>query len=312
MRIVVALGANALLPRGQQLTMARQREAVSAAGAALAEIAVDHQLVITHGNGPQVGLLALQAAAYDPDNDVTLDLLDAESAGMVGYLLELSLANRLPPDCGVVTVLTTTLVNAEDQAFQEPTKFVEPVYDTEQALQLARSRGWVFRTDGPRSRRVVPSPAPVGVQPIEPISVLLDLGYVVICGGGGGMPVRVGPGGLEGVEAVVDKDAVSALIAELVKADLLVIATDVPGVYEGWGTPDAHLLRLVDLVDLDISTLQAGSIRPKVEAAAQFARRGGHAVIGSLAELRDVVQGLAGTVVVDSSRSQVATAPVKS
>jgi len=300
MRIVVALGGNALLPRGKKLTMAHQREAMRAASASLADVAADHELVVTHGNGPQVGLLAMQAAAYDAQSDVTLDVLDAESAGMIGYVIEQELGNRLPAGRGVVTVLTTTLVSPTDPAFAEPTKFVGPVYNLERARALERLRGWRFRPDGVWFRRVVPSPAPLAVEPLQPIGVLLDLGYVVICGGGGGVPVSIGPRGVEGVEAVVDKDAVSALIAEQLGADLLVIATDVPAVYEGWGTPHAHPLRLMDLVDLDMESLPAGSMRPKVEAAARFARSGGRAVIGSLNQLGELVAGTAGTQVVDS------------
>ena len=300
MRIVVALGGNALLPRGVDLTMGHQRDAVRAASKDLAEVAAGHQLIVTHGNGPQVGLLAMQAVAYDAGNDLTLDVLDAESAGMVGYVIEQELGNRLPPGRSVVTVLTTTLVSRTDPAFDDPTKFVGPVYDSEQARRLESYRGWQFRADGIWFRRVVPSPAPLAVEPVQPLGVLLDLGYVVVCGGGGGVPVCVGEHGLEGVEAVVDKDAVSALLAEQLHADLLVIATDVTGVHEGWGTPDSRQLHLLDLVDLDVTTLQAGSMRPKVEAAARFARTGGRAVIGSLAELRDLVDGRAGTQVVDS------------
>lgn len=301
MRIVVSLGGNALLTRGQQLTMAHQRDAVRAASAVLAEVATENELVVTHGNGPQVGLLAMQATAYDADTDFTLDVLDAESAGMVGYLVEQEVGNRLPTGRGSVTVLTTTLVSRDDPAFADPTEFVGPVYDAEQARRLEQYRGWTFRPEGAWFRRVVPSPAPLAVEPLEPIGVLLDLGYVVVCGGGGGVPVCGGPHGLEGVEAVVDKDAASALIAEGLGADLLVVATDVPGVFEGWGGPAAHLLRLVDLVDLDVTTLQSGSMRPKVEAAARFARSGGRAVVGSLSELAGLVAGTAGTQVVDSS-----------
>lgn len=302
MRIVVALGGNALLPRGTSLTMEHQREAVRAASRVLATVAEEHQLVVTHGNGPQVGLLAMQAAAYDAANDITLDVLDAESAGMLGYVIEQEVGNRLSGDRSAVTVLTTTLVDRDDPAFTEPTKFVGPVYDAEQARRLERYRGWQLRKDGSWYRRVVPSPAPLAVEPMGPVGVLLDLGYVVVCGGGGGVPVVIGPDGSEGVEAVVDKDAVSALIAERIDADLLVIATDVDGVHEGWGTPESRLLRLVDVVDLDLATLPAGSMRPKVEAAARFARTGGRAVIGSLAQMADLVAGRAGTQVVDSSR----------
>jgi len=307
MRIVVALGGNALLPRGTALTMAHQREAVRAASGALAEVANEHQLVVTHGNGPQVGLLAMQAAAYDSSNDVTLDVLDAESAGMLGYVIEQELGNRLPPDRSAVTILTTTLVSRSDPAFDDPTKYVGPVYSSAEARELAESRGWQFRPDGTWFRRVVPSPAPIAVEPLQPVGVLLDLGYVVIFGGGGGVPVCVGEHGLEGVEAVVDKDAVSALIAEQLEADLLVIATDVPGVHEGWGTPHPHLLHLLDVVDLDVGDLAAGSMRPKVEAAARFARTGGRAVIGSLADLQDLVDGTAGTRVLDSGTPAGAT-----
>jgi carbamate kinase len=300
MRIVIALGGNALLPRGQALTMAHQREAVGAASEVLAAVASEHQLVVTHGNGPQVGLLAMQAAAYDAANDVTLDVLDAESAGMIGYVIEQELGNRLPPDRSVVTVLPTTLVDRHDPGFTNPTKFVGPVYDSEEAGRLAAERGWQLRPDGQWYRRVVPSPTPLDVGPLEPVSMLLDLGYVVICGGGGGVPVAIGPHGHEGVEAVVDKDAVSALIAEKLDADVLVIATDVDGVYEGWGTPAAHRLALLDVADLDPATLPAGSMRPKVEAAARFAATGGRAVIGSLGQLRGLVAGTAGTQVVHS------------
>ncbi len=310
MRIVVALGGNALLPRGKDLTMAHQREAVRAASGVLAEVAAEHQLVVTHGNGPQVGLLAMQAAAYDPDNDVTLDLLDAESAGMVGYVIEQELGNRLPEDRSAVTVLTSTLVDRSDPAFENPTKFIGPVYDSEAARRLTELRGWEFRPDGQWYRRVVPSPAPLGVEPLAPVGVLLDLGYVVICGGGGGVPIAVGPHGHEGVEAVVDKDAVSALIAHGLAADVLVIATDVDGVYEGWGTPSAHRLALLDVVDLEIDTLQAGSMRPKVAAAAKFADTGGRAVIGSLGQLRDLVAGTAGTQIVSSVNDLEATRPL--
>jgi carbamate kinase len=300
MRIVVALGGNALLPRGADLSMRHQREAVRAASGVLAEVAVEHQLVITHGNAPQVGWLAMQAAAYDESNDVTLDLLDAESAGLIGYVVEQEVGNRLPDGRSVVTVLTSTLVERDDPAFTNPTQFVGPAYDAEGARRLERDRDWSFRPDGRWFRRVVPSPAPVAVEPMEPIGVLLDLGYVVVCGGGGGVPVAVGPHGVEGVEAVIDKDAVSALIAERLGADLLVIATDVDGVYEGWGSAHPHLLGLLDVVDLDPSTLPEGSIRPKVEAAARFARTGGRAVIGSLGRFQDLVEGHAGTRVVDS------------
>lgn len=303
MRILIALGGNAMTSPEGRARPEDQIAAIARAAEPIADVvASGAEVVITHGNGPQVGLLAMQAAAYDVATDFTLDVLDAESAGMVGYVIEQEVGNRLPEGRGVVTVLTTTLVDPHDPAFENPTKYVGPVYDSEQARRLREERGWEFRPDGPWFRRVVPSPAPVAVEPLQPVGVLLDLGYVVICGGGGGIPVCVGHHGLEGVEAVVDKDAVSALIAEQLGADILVIATDVPGVYEGWGTQHAHVLGLVDVLDLDVAGLAAGSMRPKVEAAARFARSGGRAVIGSLGQLKDLVDGTAGTRVVDSSR----------
>jgi carbamate kinase len=300
MRVVVALGGNALLPRGEELSMARQRAAVRAASRPLARVAEQHQLVITHGNGPQVGLLGLQAEAYDPRHDVGLDVLDAESAGMIGYLLQLELGNQLEGR-SVATLLTTTLVDAADPAFAEPTKFVGPAYDRRRAERIAAAHpSWTLRADGPWVRRVVPSPRPLAVEPMAPAAVLLDLGFVVVCGGGGGMPVVVGEHGHEGVEAVVDKDAVSALVATDLAADLLVIATDVDGVYEGFGTPAARRLSRLDLddpEDVDLATLPAGSMRPKVQAAGSFVRRGGRAVIGALDDLPALVAGTAGTTV---------------
>lgn len=285
MRIVVALGRNALLPRGLDLSVAQQRAAVRAASAVLAALAAECQLVLTLANSP---------------HDDAVEVLDAESDGTLGYVIEQELGDRLAPGRSVVTVVTTTLVSGDDPGFEDPAKLVGPVHGSEEAGRLERLRGWQFHADGPWFRRVVALPAPPAVETVHPVEVLLDLGYVVICGGGDGVPVSVGEHGHEGMEAVVDQDAVSALIAEQLGADLLVIATDVTGVHEGWGTPHAHLLHLIDVVDLDVSSLQAGSMRPKVEAAARFARTGGRAVIGSLSELQDLVEGTAGTQVVDS------------
>ena len=300
MRLVVALGGNALLRRGEPLTATNQRANIAEACRGISTVVPGNEVVIAHGNGPQVGLLALQAAAYTEVEPYPLDVLGAQTEAMIGYVIEQEVGNRLPADRGVVTVLTTTLVSREDPAFCDPTKYVGPVYDAARAQALAESRGWTFRPDGNWYRRVVPSPAPLGIEPLGPIGVLLDLGYVVICGGGGGIPVAAGLHGLEGVEAVVDKDAASVLVAEGLGADLLVIATDVEGVYEGWGTPYPHLLGLLDVVDFDVTSLHAGSMRPKAEAAARFARSGGRAVIGSLSHLPDLVAGRSGTQVVDS------------
>lgn len=303
MRVVVALGGNALSPRGRRLTVASQREAVARAAAPLADVAREHELVVTHGNGPQVGLLALQAAALDRDNDFTLDVLDAESAGLVGHLLELALTNELPADRDVVTLLTRTLVDHADPAFDHPTKFVGPGYGPDAADRLRVEHGWDFALDGGTLRRVVPSPVPVQVLPVTPVEVLLGLGCVVVCGGGGGVPVTARDGRLESIEAVVDKDAVSALLAADLGADLFVVATDVDGVYSDFGAPTQRRHAVLDLVEHPLERYPAGSMGPKVAAAARFSRTGGRAVIGSLEQLPGLVSGQAGTRVLDSRRA---------
>lgn len=301
MRVLVALGGNALSPRGSALTMVSQRDAVARAAVPLAAIAAEHDLVVTHGNGPQVGLLALQADALDPDNDFGLDILDAETAGMIGYLLEQEIGNLLPPGRDAVTVLTQTVVDPADPAFTAPTKFVGPEYDVEAADHLAATHGWSFALDGDRLRRVVPSPAPLEVIPLSPVGVLLQAGSVVICAGGGGVPVVSHDGHTSGVDAVVDKDAVSALLAHRLAMDVLVIATDVDGVYADWAGPGRRHLNVLDVAGGREADYPAGSMGPKVAAAAWFARTGRRAVIGSLDDLPGLVAGTAGTRVVDSS-----------
>ena len=300
MRIVVALGGNALLRRGAPLTAANQLASIELACSALAPAAADHELVITHGNGPQVGLLALQAAAYDEVSGYPFDVLDAQTEGMIGYLLERELRNLLPPQTQVATLVTMTRVSLKDPAFADPTKFVGPVYDEARARSLAAERGWSVRQDGDQWRRVVASPVPESVVETPLVRQLLDSGCVVICAGGGGVPTAVDPatGLVRGVEAVVDKDRTSAVLALDVAADRLVIATDVSAVQADWGTADARPIATAHPDDLDSLVFAEGSMGPKIAAASSFARSGkGDAVIGSLAELGAVLDGLAGTVI---------------
>ncbi|NYT17266.1 MAG: carbamate kinase [Methanomicrobiales archaeon] len=301
MRIVVALGGNALLKRGEPMTADVQRENVQAAARALAPLATDHQLVLSHGNGPQVGLLALQAACYTAVEPYPLDVLDAQTEGMIGYLIEQELGNLLPFDVPFATILTMIEVYPGDPAFTNPTKFVGPVYTRTDADRIAREKGWIFRQDGDSWRRVVPSPRPQRIFEIRPIRWLLEQGTMVICAGGGGIPVMYLPDRdrtLTGVEAVIDKDFASALLAKDIGADLFVMATDVQGVYLNWGTCDAHLIRESTPSELKNYPFPAGSMGPKVEAACQFVEETGkRAAIGALADIQAIVAGDAGTQV---------------
>jgi carbamate kinase len=298
MRIVVALGGNALQRRGEPMTVEGQRANVAVACRSLAPVAIDHELVISHGNGPQVGLLALQASAYDDVSIYPFDVLGAQTEGMIGYLIEQELGNLVPAEKRLATVLTMTEVDPADPAFDHPTKFVGPVYTAEQADKLAEQRGWVFTTDGDKQRRVVPSPVPRRIIEIEPIQWLLQHRCVVVCAGGGGIPTMYAPGThtLVGVEAVIDKDRASAVLAGDLDADLLVIATDVDAVYLDWGTPQQRAVVTAHPDALDPALFPAGSMGPKVEAAAHFARASGRpAVIGSLEHLSSMLAGDGGT-----------------
>ena len=302
MRVVVALGGNALLKRGEPMTAEVQRGNVRTAAPALAALARRHQLVLSHGTGPQVGLLALQAAAYPEVEAYPLDVLGAQTEGMIGYVLEQELGNLLPVDVPFATVLTMVEVDPSDPAFGNPTKFVGPVYSKSQADQLASLRGWVFKPDGDSWRRVVPSPEPRRIFEIRPIRWLLDKGVIVICAGGGGIPTMYAPDAdrtLVGVEAVIDKDLASQLLAREVEAEVFVMATDVDGVYTGWGTPEQRRLERVTPSGLRELPFAAGSMGPKVDAAARFVEgTGKRAAIGSLAEIEAIVEGRAGTQVV--------------
>jgi carbamate kinase len=299
---VVALGGNALLKRGEPLTADVQRANVRAAAPALAAIAREHQLVLSHGNGPQVGLLALQAAAYEEVEPYPLDVLGAQTQGMIGYVLEQELGNLLPFEVPFATLLTMIEVDPADPAFDDPTKFVGPVYDRAAADAMAADKGWVFKQDGDRWRRVVPSPEPKRIFEIRPVRWLLDQDVLVICAGGGGVPTMYAPSAdrlLVGVEAVIDKDLAGELLAREVAADLFVMVTDVDGVYTGWGTPEQRKLDQVTPAELDGHDFAAGSMGPKVKAAIRFVEHTGmRAAIGGLEQIEAIVAGTAGTQVV--------------
>lgn len=274
MRILVALGGNALLRRDQPADASTQQQNIEVAARGLATIAADHELVITHGNGPQVGLLALQNAAYEEVAPYPLDVLGAESEGMVGYMLDLALHNELP-DREVVTVITEVVVDAQDPAFEAPSKPIGPG----------------------DARRLVPSPEPRAIVELRSLRTLIDAGALVICAGGGGIPVAVDGGGtMRGVEAVVDKDLTAALLARRLDADLLVMLTDVDGAYRDWGDPSQCLLDSATPQQLRGMGFEAGSMGPKVEAACRFVEAtGGRAAIGSLEKAAEIVRDEAGT-----------------
>lgn len=307
MRIVVALGGNALLRRGQALTAENQRENTAIAAEALATIAEGNELIVTHGNGPQVGLLALQGNAYKPDEAYPLDVLGAETEGMIGYMVEQELGNRLPQETPLATLLTMIEVDAKDPAFDNPTKFIGPVYEKAEAERLASDKGWDIRADGDKWRRVVASPLPKRIFQIRPIKWLLEKQTVVICAGGGGIPTVYNDAGtLEGIEAVIDKDLASELLAREVGADLFISATDADSVYLDWGTDDQRGIKTATPDAIDAYDFAAGSMGPKVDAAVQFARlTGKSAAIGALADLAGIVAGTKGTTIRDDAGETV-------
>jgi carbamate kinase len=296
MRMVIALGGNALLRRGQPMTAENQRDNVRLACQQIAKAAPGHELVIAHGNGPQVGLLALQGNAYDPANPYPLDVLGAQTEGLIGYMIEQELGNLLPFEQAFATLLTQVEVDAADPAFATPTKPIGPVYAQAEAQRLAAEKGWHIAPDGDKFRRVVASPRPQRIFELRPVKWLLEKGAVVICAGGGGIPTMYQDGRLVGVEAVIDKDLCSALLATELAADLLVIATDVDATYLDWGLPSQRAIAQAHPDELERLGFAAGSMGPKVQAACEFARRSGQvAVIGSLAQIEAIVAGHAGT-----------------
>lgn len=299
MRVVCALGGNALLRRGERPDAVVQEEHVAEAVAALAPLAGAHELVITHGNGPQIGMLALESAS-DASLGVPypLDVLGAQTQGMIGYWIQRHLAGAVP-GLDVVVLLTRTEVDPADPAFHRPTKFIGPGYGEAEGQRLAADRGWTLGRDGERLRRVVPSPAPRRVLEASLAGRLVSATTAVVCAGGGGIPVVAGPdGGLRGVEAVVDKDAASALLAKAVGAELLLLLTDVRAVEWGWRTPRARPIGETTPAELASLDLPAGSMGPKVAAACGFVEAtGATAAIGALADAAALVAGHAGTIV---------------
>jgi carbamate kinase len=297
MLVVVALGGNALIRRGQAPDADVQRANVRVAAEGIAAIAREHRVVLTHGNGPQVGLLALQNEAYRGATPYPLDVLGAETEGMVGYLLEQELARHLG-DNHVAALLTQVVVDPADPAFATPTKFVGPLYTQAEALALAQARHWSVAADGDAWRRVVASPEPVRIVELGAIRLLVDHGVTVVCTGGGGIPVVADAGGgLVGVEGVIDKDLSASLLASNLGADALVLLTDVDAVYEGFGTPAAQPIHHTTVDALRALTLPSGSMGPKVDAICRFVERGGrYAAIGKLDDAVAVVRGQAGTV----------------
>ena len=299
MRLLVALGGNALLRRGEKPTAENQRANIKRAAAALAPLAKEHELVVTHGNGPQIGLLALQDLAYAEDGVYPLDVLNAQTDGMIGYVIEQELGNLLPFEKPLATVLSMVEVDPNDPAFEHPTKPIGPAYPKEEAERLAKENGWTIAADGDKWRRVVASPHPQRIFQTRPVRWLLEKGCVVICTGGGGIPTMYGPDGkLRGVEAVVDKDRASALMARELSCDMFIMATDADAVYLDWKKPTQRAVRRAGLRALDPKTFPAGSMGPKVESAIEFAERTGKtAAIGALEDIERIVHREAGTIV---------------
>lgn len=296
--IVIALGGNALLTRGQPPEAEIQRQNIAKAAKAISQVAHDNQVVVTHGNGPQVGLLALQAEAYRKVRPYPLDVLGAETEGMIGYLLEQQLRNYLP-DGQVVTLLTQIEVDPHDPAFSHPSKPIGPIYAEAEAQKLASERGWAIAPDGDYYRRVVASPEPKTIIELTTIKFLVDAEAIVVCAGGGGIPVIISPlGEIRGVEAVIDKDLAASLLAQLLKAEGLLLLTDVDAVYQDWGKPSATPLRKITPSQIRSYQFASGSMQPKVEAACRFVElTGGYAGIGKLEDACGILNGEVGTLI---------------
>lgn len=303
--IVAALGGNALLRRGEPMTLETQQRNTRRAVSALAPIiGTGIEVVITHGNGPQVGLIALQSAAGPHEGQYPLDVLGAESEGMIGYLIEQELRNKLPVDANVATLLTHVLVDPSDPAFTCPTKPIGPTYGKQDADLLTAERNWTMANDGTGWRRIVASPRPTAILQLPVIELIVKSGGTVICNGGGGIPViRDSAGQLRGIEAVIDKDLSSALLARLLGADHLLLLTDVPGIYLDWGNHPSRLVAEAPPEGLDPTLFPAGSMGPKLSAAIEFASATGNpATIGRLEDAQAMLTGQGGTRISSSSR----------
>lgn len=301
-KIVIALGGNALLKRGEAPEAEIQHQNIAKAAEAIAQVAQTNQVIVTHGNGPQVGLLALQAESYSKVRPYPLDVLGAETEGMIGYLLEQELRNHLP-EHKVVTLLTQVEVNREDSAFSHPSKPIGPIYTETEAQKIAQERGWAIAPDGDAYRRVVPSPEPCRIIELSTIKFLVAAGALVVCTGGGGIPVIVTPlGEIHGVEAVIDKDKASSLLAQLLPAEALLLLTDVDAVYLDWGLPSATPISQITPSQLRTYEFAPGSMKPKVEAACRFVEAtGGFAGIGKLEDAEAILAGKAGTRIVNGT-----------
>lgn len=304
MKIVIALGGNALLQRGQPLSSENQLVSIRTAAIQLASIAKGHELLITHGNGPQIGLLALQAESYKDVRPYPLDVLGAQTQGAIGYLIEQELANKLPPKRQLVSLITRTVIDAHDPELLLPSKPIGPMYSAQEAKQLAAERQWSVAADDAGYRRVVPSPQPVAVANLEAIRCLFNQGFIVIAAGGGGVPVahEQGSGLMRGVEAVIDKDATTTLLALELKADCLLIVTDVDAVYEDWGLSSQCAIGRTTPAQLEAMSFPQGSMAPKIKAACRFVSTSGkRAVIGSLHQIETMLAGTTGTQIVAAS-----------
>lgn len=293
--VVVALGGNALLRRGEPLEADVQRRNIETAVKTISEIAKVYNVVLVHGNGPQVGLLALQGLEYKKVNPYPLDVLGSETQGMIGYMLMQEFKNYLP-NRNISCMLTQMTVDPNDPAFADPTKPIGPIYEEAEARELAEKFHWIVKPDGQHFRRVVPSPRPTGIVEHEAITQLIDAGHLVICTGGGGIPVKKENGKLAGVEAVIDKDMSAAFLAKQLDADALLILTDADAVYLDWGKPTQHALRSTTPSELAKFEFDAGSMGPKIEASCEFIQQGGKVVgIGALEDGLQILQGQAGT-----------------
>jgi len=304
MKIVIALGGNALLKKGQPLDIEIQKQNISRAASLIAEVAKQHSVIITHGNGPQVGLLALQAESYKQAYPIPLDILDAESEGMLGYQIEQELMNQLP-EKDIASLLTQVLVDANDPAFNHPTKPIGPVYPESNQQQMKDKNTWTYTRVKEGLRRVVPSPEPKQILELAAIKILMKNNVIVICAGGGGIPViRDQNGHLKGVEAVIDKDLSSALLARELKADLLLLLTDIDAVYKDWNSTNAEPIQQATVSALRSLKFESGSMAPKVEAACRFVESTGRdAYIGQLEDLQKILRGDRGTKIINSIKS---------
>ncbi|MFV8906284.1 MULTISPECIES: carbamate kinase [Serratia] len=295
--LVIALGGNALLKRGAVLSAENQYQSIALIADAIGKLAKKYRIAIVHGNGPQVGLLALQNLAYRDVPPYPLDILVAESQGMIGYMLAQQLG-AFHPAQPVSTLLTRVLVDSEDPAYREPSKFIGPVYEPQQQAELEQKYGWSMKLDGKYLRRVVPSPEPKKIVDIEAINLLLAKNHIVICNGGGGVPMVASAQGMIGSEAVIDKDLASALLAEALDADHLVILTDADAVYQHWGTPQQKAIRSATPQELAPMAVADGSMGPKIMAVSRFVQRSGKvAHIGALQDIESVLAGTAGTLI---------------